>query len=127
MGSALLRLPLPGVRQGGENSKIEAGKRIEGLPQPGQLPRWLADLLPDGPEHGADARRLGGCNGKQPLKPPWLAQIPEQLLHRLPGCQLAPLAAVAEEIEQRGVGLGEGPPGGGPAGVYDRLLAYDQP
>src|SRR5579883_2592140 len=106
MGSALLRLPFPSVRQGGKISEIKTGQRIEASPQPCQGLLWLTELLSDSSEHSTDARRLRGSDLKQPLKPTRLAQIGEQLLHRLLRGQLAPLSAVAEKVEQCGIGFG---------------------
>ena len=75
------------------------------------------------------ARTRGGSDCAtltQPLKPSRLAEVPEQLSDCFRGRQFARCTPVAEEVEQRGVCLGEGPPGGGPPGVDDRLLADNQ-
>ena len=43
--AALLRLPSPGVRQPGQQPKVEAGKRIQGSPQALKVRRGLSELL----------------------------------------------------------------------------------
>src|SRR5438552_1189996 len=86
----------------------------------------LAGLLPNGPEHRTDARWLRSGYLQQTLERPWLAEIREQPAYRLLRRQLAGRPAVAEEVEQGGGGLGEGPPCSRSAGVDHCLLADDE-
>src|SRR5262245_36814415 len=78
---ALLRLPGGGVLQRRQDAEIEPGEGVQPFPQRRKAGRRLAQLLADGAEHGADARRLRLGGLEQALEAAPFAEVPEQPAH----------------------------------------------
>ena len=116
--------PSPAIRRAcSSTARIPKSNRESGFKLCRNWPKpacRLPELLPDGPKHGADARRLRRRDFEQPLEASRLAEVAEQLVHGFLGRQLTRLPPVAEEVEQGGVRLGECPPRFRPAGMDDR-------
>jgi len=116
-----------GVGHSGEGAKVEPGKRVEAASQPCQRGASLAELFGERTKYRPDAGRLGRGNCHESLELPALRQQCKRSADCLVRVKFAHLSATAEEVEHGGFRLRQTRPRLGPAGVNNRVRAYEFP
>jgi len=120
-----LSLPVPGVRQPFQQTKVESGERIQGSPQALKGGCGLPKLLTHGAEHRAHSWRLAVRNLEQSLKAAFLRQHRKGSSDSLFRRQLTRPSSAPQEIEQSCIGLGKARPRIGPARVDYPIAAKE--